>query len=885
MSARAAAVARLAVWIYRVALRLCPRGVRRQYGPDMILTFDALCRDASTRGLLAVSALVAREVWQMAAARRRRPADGAIHLSSLSRPPVTVMVKVLSDIRQGLRSLRHGRGVAWLAIVAFALGIGVTTAVFSLFYGVLLRPLPYPRPEELVVVYDTQPTCPTCPASYPKYIDWTTRNHVFAAMAGSYTPPVVVTGLGEPERVRSAKTTASLLDVFGVAPAHGRWFTEAEDQPGGSKVVVLSDAYWVRRFGAEVQALGRTITIDGTPFQVIGIMPTTFVHRGADLFVPLQRKNDPATRGSHFLQTYARLKRGVTVAQAQTDMVALGRTLAAEFGTNHGIDVASLAQVVVGGLAQPLHVLMGAVSLVLLIACANVANLLLASGLARRRELAVRSALGATRWDLARQLSVESVMLALVGGALGVGLAYWALTTFIQLAGAIVPRTAVVRLDGTVLAFAALVSLATGVVCGLWPVLRLGTRVAQGIRDGDVRAGGACGRRFGNGLVVAEIALAFSLLVGTGLLVKDLVALERRDTGFSTDRLVAFDVSPTGPDYQQDAQVRTFYRELLSRLAAVPGIEQVAATSHLPMYQFGTNGEVHLEGGNPWQPKDAPAVEQRWITPTYFTTMGIALVRGRSFDDRDREGSPRVCLISQRAANLFWPGRNPLGRRVSPDSSGGAWLEVVGVARDVRTFGLASTSPYELYVPIEQEEFGPMTVVLKTRTADPTTVIPAARTVLASIDPTLPLSKAQTLDEVVSASVAVPRLISALTSFFGALAGLLAAVGVYGVMAHNVRRQRRAFGIRLALGANPGRVRRLVVWRGCGLAGLGVAIGAGGALLLTTTLRALLNDVRPTDPTVFGLTAAGIIGLAALAAYLPARQAAQTDLIVILRAE
>ncbi len=785
------------------------------------------------------------------------------------------------------RTLRRGRALSLFAILAFALGIGVTTAVFTLFYGVLLKPLPFPDPDALVMVYDTQPSCTTCPASYEKHQDWKTRSTVFAAMGGSTSELRVVTGLGSPERVTTARVTFSLLDVFQVRPAMGRWISEQEDTFGGPKAVVLSDAYWRRALGADPNVLSRVLSIDGEPHPIVGVLSPDFAHRRADLFVPVARQFSAQQRGSHFLATYARLKPGVTPAQAQKEMVALGAVLAQEFGHNHGIDVQPYTQIVIGNVAQPLRVLMGAVSLVLLIACANIANLLLASGLARRREMAVRVALGATRWDLARQQIVEAMALAMVGGALGLLLAQWGVATFVAMADTILPRAATLRIDATVVLFAFGVSLLTGVICGLWPVLRLNSRsLGRDVRaEGSRGSVGPVSRRFGNGLVVAEIALAFSLLVGAGLLVKNLIGLERQDTGFSTERVVAFDLAPPPSKYPTTDHLRAFYRQVLPELKRVPGVDRVGATSHLPMYQFGWNGEITLEGGNPWPDKAAPLVEWRWVDPGYFHAMTIALRRGRLFDDRDRAGGSSVAILSVQTAEKFWPGQDPIGRRATRGGKGGTTYEVIGVVDNVLTFGLTSQSAYEFYMPIEQEPFRALTVVLHTVSEDPTTVIPSVRKIVANIDASLPVSRVQTMESVVGRSVNQPRLISSLTSLFGVLAGLLAAVGVYGVMAHNVRRERREFAVRLALGADPARVRSLVVRRGLLLGSLGIALGIGAALLLTRVLGTMITMVQATDPLVFTVTALTLLAITVLAGYLPARQASKTDPMVVLRAE
>ena len=792
------------------------------------------------------------------------------------------MTRLLQALRYGLRTFVRGGSVTLLAVLAFALGIGVTTAVFSIFNAVLLKPLPFPEPDRLVVVYDTQPACATCPASFPKYHDWS-RNQVFAALGGSTPWSVVMTGRGDPERLSGFQVTATLADVFGVQPALGRWFRAEEDAPGGPKLVVLTDAVWKRRFDGNPAAVGQTVILSGEAHEIVGVMPPGFAHRGAEIFAPLQRALDPATRGSHFLSVYARLRPGVTLERATTEMRALGDTLAAEFGHNHGIDVRSYHEVVVGNIRTPLRVLLGAVLLVLLIACANVANLLLASGLARRRELAIRVALGARQSDLVRQLTAEAVLLAVAGGAIGVLLASWAVRTFVVLAGNQLPRAATIAIDGRVLAFTAAVSLLVGVACGLWPLVRLRAReLAAAVREGDVRTGSAGGGRFGNGLVVAEIAIAFALLAGAGLLVKNLVLLQGRDAGIDTARVVTFDVTPSGPRYADPPRVAAFHQTLLDRLRGLGGVEAAGATSHLPMYRFGFNGEVSIEGGNPWRPGDAPLVEFRWIAGDYFRAMGVPLLKGRLFTPQDRQGSTQVIVINQAMADKYWPGQDPLGRRVAPGSSN-SWWEVIGVVGNVRSYGLARTTPYEMYRTIDQQPFAAMTVVMRARSGDGGPLLQSARQIVSAIDPSIPVVAPQRMEDVVAASVGQPRLLSALSALFGGLAGLLAMVGVYGVTAYNVRRQRREYGIRLALGADAAAVRSLVLGRGLVVATLGVALGALGAWLLTGTLSSMLNDVTPLDPAVFGATAIAILVVTTAACYLPARAAARVDPMVALR--
>jgi predicted permease len=689
--------------------------------------------------------------------------------------------------------------------------------------------------------------------------------------------------MGAAEQVNGLYTTASLNDVFRVQPLLGRWYSEQEDQFGGAKVVVLAYKFWQRRFSGDPSVVGRTVTFDGEPYEVIGVMPASFTHRNGDFYVPLQRKLDPATRGNHFLATYARLAKGVPLDRAIREMRTLGESLAREYNYNHGIDVRSYREVVVGQIRGPLQVLLGAVFCVLLIACANVANLLLASGLARRREIAVRLALGAGHKDVARQLTVESLLLAVAGGLLGLLLAIWIVRVFLVLAANNLPRAATIHIDQRVLAFTAITSIAVGVVCGLWPLLRMRLRtLTSALREGDVRTGSGGGATFGNGLVIAEIAVAFALLVGASLMVKNLMLLERRDAGIATDHVIAFDINPSGPRYKDRAPIATLYRTLDERLAAVAGVQYVGLISHLPMYRFGNNGEQTREGGNPWGPNENPLVEYRYLYGDYLKALGIPVLRGRALDARDGEGTSTV-LINQAMAEKFWPNEDPIGKRFGQGTDVKQYWTVAGVVGNIRSFGLAARTPYEFYRTTDQVPPNSMTVVIRSSGVDPSSLIPTARSIVSSLDPNLPVTQVQTMEEVVSASVGQPRLLSALSGLFGALAGLLAMVGVYGVTSYNVRRQRREFGIRLALGADPGAVQRLIVRRGALVAAIGIAIGCAAGLGLTRVLGSMLYDVKPTDPTVFLGNAVMVLLVAMAACYIPARWAGRVDPALVLR--
>ena len=790
------------------------------------------------------------------------------------------------ELRYAVRTAIRTKSVSILAVLAFALGIGVTSALFSIFNSVLLAPLPFPDPDQLVAVYGTQPACATCPASFPKYHDWKTRNHVFAAMGGWTQASFVLTGMGSAEQVSGLATTASVNDVFRVQPQLGRWYTDAEDQPGGPKLAVLNYRFWQRRFAGDPSVVGKRLILDGEAYEVIGVMPKAFVQRNVDFYVPLQRKLDPATRGNHFLVTFARLKPGVPLDRAIREMRALGEALAREYNYNHGIDVRSYREVVVGQIRKPLQVLMGAVLCVLLIACANVANLLLAAGLSRRREIAVRLALGAGHGTLARQLTAEALVLAAAGGALGLLLAIWIVRVFVALATNNLPRASTIQVDGRVLGFTAAISVLVGVVCGLSPLLRLRLKtLTSALREGDMRTASGGNVTFGNGLVIAEIAVAFALLVGAGLMMKNLILLERRDAGIVTDHVIAFDVAPSGPRYKGGAAVSTLYRTLDERLAQVGGVQAVGLTSHLPMYRFGNNGEMTRQGGNPWGANENPLVEYRFIYGDYLKALGIPLLKGRSLDSRDGPTSFNV-LINQAMADKFWPGEDPIGKRFGQGTDASKYFYVVGVVGNVRSFGLAAArTPYEFYRTTDQVPYGSMTVVIRASGVDPSSLVPSARAIVSTLDPNLPVTNVQTMEEVVSASVGQPRLLSALSGLFGALAGLLAMVGVYGVTSYNVRRQRREYGIRLALGADPAAVRRLIVRRGAIVAGTGIVIGAVAGMFLTRFLESMLNDVKPTDPSVFAINAVVVLAVSLAACYIPARWAGRVDPALVLRTD
>jgi predicted permease len=589
---------------------------------------------------------------------------------------VWLVDELVRDVTYALRAFAKAPAFTAVVLLTLALGIGANTAVFSVVYGVLFAPLPYPDPGRLAVIYGPQPApsnCPRCPASYTEYVEWRDQNRVFDVIGASVPEDAVMTGRGAPELVPVARATASLFRVLGVQPQLGRWLTEEEDRPEGTKVVMLTDASWAQRFGRDPRVIGQTIVLDKVSRTIVGVMPRGFTHRGAGFFVPLAEVLDESRRSPHFLSVYGRLKAGITPDRAKAEMIALGHRLAREHNDNDGIDVQSYHSVVVRGAPSLLLVLQGAVAFVLLIACANVANLQLARMAARRREIAVKTAIGATRGRLARQFVTEGLMLAFTGAALGLGVAYTGVRAFVALAPPVVPRMTTIGIDLPVLLFTLGVAPGTGVLFGLAPMLHVraagpGDALKE---DGGRSAGGRASRRAGQVLVTAEIALSVVLLIGAGLMVKSLLLLGQQDLGFVVDRVLTF-TTPLPRD-RTEPQILTFYAQALEHLRAVAGVQAVGATHSVPFAGWNTNGFFEAEGKTLWQPGDAPLAEQRFVDGDYHRVMGISLVRGRFFTDRDDERAKKVAIVNQRLARLCWPNEDPLGKRIRFGVGEGEW--------------------------------------------------------------------------------------------------------------------------------------------------------------------------------------------------------------------
>lgn len=809
---------------------------------------------------------------------------------------VRLVDELLRDTRYALRSFARAPAFTAAVLLTLALGIGINAAVFSVVYGVLFKPLPYPEPDRLVVVYDTQPppmNCPTCPASYPEYVDWRDRNEVFEAIGASEPRRLVMTGRGDAEELPGAAVSASLFRVFGVGPQFGRWFTEEEDGPGGPNVAILSDRLWAGRFGRDPRVLGQTIVLNDTPRTIVGVMPKGFAHRGADLFVPLAERLDERMRNRHRFSVYGRLKAHITIDRARTEMIALGHRLARERNATHGIDVRAYHSVVVRppnfldpSRAKPadlLLVLQAAVIFVLLIACVNVANLQLARTAARRREIAVRTALGASPPRLARQFLTEGLLLPLAGGVLGLGLAYGAVRAFVTLAPPVLPRMATLGIDVPVLLFTLAVAIAAGVAFGLTPLLHVRRGSLGALTDSGSRlAGGTMSRRVGQALVVTTIALSVTLLVGAGLTVKGLWLLHRQDLGFQVDGILTFTASLPMSRYPSEDLARDFYARAIERLRAVPGVQRAGAINNLPLRPTHQNAFIEVEGKTLWEPENAPLVEQRFVTGDYHQVMSIPLVRGRHLTDADDERSKPVVLVNQRLADLCWPNEDPIGKRVRfgrPE-----WAEVVGVIADARILRPDETPPLEAASPHRQAPVSSLSFVLQTGTADPAALGNAIRREMAALDAELPLKNLATMETVASESLAQPKLISTLLSGFALLAAVLALVGVNGLMAYTISRQRYEYGIRLAMGASPGSLARMILARGGMLAAVGAGFGIVAALALTRVLAAWLYQVAPTDASVMAAACLVVVVAALAACIAPARTVARVDPVETLRA-
>jgi putative ABC transport system permease protein len=810
------------------------------------------------------------------------------------------MTSLWQDLRYGLRTLWKQPGFTAVAVVALALGIGANTALFSMVNAVLLRPLPVEQPAALVNVWSTNPQAdsPRESASFLNFTDWREQSHVFTSVAAYTNTFATLTGNDAPEALDGLAASPELFETLGVQPVMGRTFTAQEAQAADAPIVI-SQELWRRRFGARGDIIGQPVTLDGRPRTVVGVLPARFkfpfnASAVKDYWTPLDPHDELNTkRGVGYLNVIARLKPGVTTEQAQTEMDAIARRLAEQYPDNnqgHGITLISTYEDTVGGVRPALLVLLGAVGFVLLIACANVANLLLVRATRRQREIAVRTALGATRWRVVRQLLTESLLLSLAGGAVGLLLALWGVDALAGMLPEDVPRVREIALDGRVLAFTLGIAILTGLVFGLAPALAASRLdVNEALKAGGRGTGGWRRNRLRSFLVVAEVALSLMLLVGAGLLLKSFVRLREVSPGFKPEQVLTLSVALPEMKYETPAQQARFFQQLLTDTAAAPGVEAAAGVFPLPFSGDNARGKFEIEGQPAASESESPNALSYIISPDYLRALDIPLLNGRGFNERDAQSAPRVVLINETLARRFFAGADPLGRHLVissfADLGKPITCEIIGVVGDVKHDGLDAEAEAEYYMPYQQATLSFMTLVIRGTTDKPTALVAGARAAVAQLDKDLPITDIKPMNEWLAASVAPRRFNMLLLGGFALLALCLATVGIYGVMAYSVAQRTHEIGIRLALGAQAADVLRLVIGQGMALALIGIIMGLLGAFALTRVLATLLFGVTATDPSVFaGVTL--LLALVALVACLvPAHRATRVDPMIALRHE
>jgi putative ABC transport system permease protein len=800
------------------------------------------------------------------------------------------METLLKDIRYGTRTLFKNRGFTAIAVLALALGIGANTAIFTVVNSVLLRPLPFEKPEQLVMVWEKRMQLgrERNAVSPPDFTDWRAQNQVFEDMA-AFTNQGFNLGAGtEPERIQGAGVSPSLFAILRARPRMGRAFDAEEDKPGASPVVIIGSVLWQRSFASDPEIVGKTIKLNEKPYTVVGVMPAGFIfpNRRSEIWIPLiLSPEDAANRGGHNLTVVARMKDGVTLEQARADMVSIAAQLEQQYqvNTGHGSNVFSLYDEVVAGARPALLVLLGAVAFVLLIACANVANLLFARSTARQKEIAIRTALGAGRLRIIRQLLTESVLLGISGGLLGVLLALWGLDLLLAIGENSIPRVKEIRLDGWVLGFSLLISIATGLIFGLVPALQASRPdLNDALKEGSRGASGSLrSNRTRSLFVIAEVAICLVLLIGAGLMIKSFSRLLNVSPGFNPENVLSVNVALSGSRYRDGASVSGFYKQTLERLSALPGVQSASVVTALPMAgNFGSR-YFGIEGRPPQPPGQGFNANTNLATPGYFETMNIPLLEGRDFEEGDVRGAPDVVVINQEAVRRYWPDESPIGQRITFENR---TRTVIGVVGNVKQSGLDIETRPEMFSPYYQVTVPFGTVLVRTKT-DPATMTSAVRGAMQEIDKDLPLYGIKTVSDVISDSVAPRRLNMLLLGIFAGLALVLAAVGLYGVISYSVSQRTREIGIRMALGASHKSVLRLVVGQGIVLASVGVAIGVVASFFLTKFMATLLFGVSPTDPITFVAISVLLIAVSIVASVIPARRAMKVDPMVALRYE
>jgi putative ABC transport system permease protein len=800
------------------------------------------------------------------------------------------MQTILQDIRYAIRLLARTPGFTFVALLTLALGIGANTAIFTVVNALLLRPLPYGEPDRLVMVWQdvTARGGPVDEWATPgNFADWRKATNIFervAAISG-WRPTLV--GDAEPEAIPGEQVSSDYFEVLGIRPLHGRTFRAEDDVPNAPRVVLIGEELWRRRFGGSASAVGSMVTLGGEPHEILGIMPAStrpIVNAAAEVWRPLRLNTTTPSRGAVILRSVASLAPGLSVEQAQAAASTLASQLEAQYPESNarvGFNVEPLHSRVVGDIRPGLLVLVGAVAFVLLIACVNIANLLLARGSSRARELAVRSALGASRTRVVRQLLTESVLLAIAGGVAGVFAGIWAVDALVAIAPENAPRLDEVTLDARVFAFAAALTIATGVLFGSAPALQSSkSRAAESLKDGTRGSSGAAGSALRRTLIVAEVALALMLLTGGGLLLRTFVELQNADLGFDPENVLVGGISLPRTSYESVEKQRVFYTQVLEQAATLPGVRHAALASVLPL---GGDSDTNFRiEGRPISttPGEAPVTWYRLVSADYFKAMGIPLVQGHTITNG--EPAPSV-IVNETFVSRYFPSEDPLGRRVRAGGDG-PWFTIVGVVGDVHGRGARGGTRTEMYIPYWQILEGGMSIILKAD-SNPRQLEAPLKGIVRALDPNVPVAAVGVLSDTVGDSIDGPRFFAVVAVAFALMALVLAAIGIYGVMAYVVAQRTTEIGVRMALGATPGEVFRLVVGDGVRITAVGVALGIGASLAMARSLTTLLFGVKPWDPGTLAATASVLLVVAAAACFVPARRATRVDPMVALRAE
>ncbi|HEU0178331.1 MAG TPA: ABC transporter permease [Blastocatellia bacterium] len=816
------------------------------------------------------------------------------------------MRTIWQDLRYGARMLLKKPGFTSIAVITLALGIGANTAIFSVVNAVLLRPLPYAEPSRLVALWESDTKRPESRNSiaYPNFNDWRAQSKSFERMASYYTNDMALTGVATPVNLRSAVVSPDLFATLGVKPQLGRWFVAEEEKPG-IRAAIINNGLWRRQFGGDPNIVGRALTLNGKQFNVVGVMPAGFQFpieaEPVEVWVTSSidgEKTDPKEpaqneqRGAHFLQAVGRLNAGVTLEKAQAEMNVIGANLEKQYpdsNTRHGVKLIPYHNDLVHDYSEALWLILGAVGCVLLIACANVANLLLARATARYKEIAVRAALGANRWRVIRQLLTESLLLSLGGGVLGLLLAWWGTEALMRLIPEDVPRLAEINIDRWVFGFTMLVSVVTGVVFGLAPALQASKiELTEAMKEGSrgASAGGVRGRLRG-ALVVAEIAIALVVLIGAGLLLQTFRRLQQVDLGFDTHNILTASVELPDARYPKPEQAMTFYQTLLDHVKALPGVEAASAIVPQPLSGDTMIIGFDIEGRN-FPKGERPVSHFRSISLGYFSVMKTPLLAGRAFTERDDAHSAGVVIVNETFAKRYFPNESSIGKHVKPGialEGEPVWREIVGVVKDVKhRQSLGRDYEPEYYLPHAQMPINSMNLIVRT-TNDPRSLARSLQREVQSLDRDIPVYRIKTLEQYLGVAVAQPKFNALLLSLFAGLALLLTAIGLYGVMAYSVIQRAQEIGIRVALGAQTGDVLRMVLRHGLKLTALGLSIGLAAAYALTRYMRSQLFGVKAADPLTFAGVALLLVAVALMACWIPARRATKVDPLVALRSE